>query len=170
MSEVIQENWYYLAILYFVIFGWFLYKAILSNRGKIKVRVKTPTKEWVKWCKPLDDGETIVVEKATKKKAGWSFKFTNKSIIVLKSWGRTLLAVDVFYNTPKAIEYDYSVPEIDQPKWDKDTSHKFIEAKMVEKSGVEPKEKSSTGIWIVAILVIVSIVINLLSSGRIRFG
>jgi hypothetical protein len=167
-----MENYLYIIVaVYVAFFGVLIYYAAFANRGKIRVRVKTPFKEWTTWRKPEADGETIVIDKATKKKAGWSFKFSNKSLVPTKSWGRTSLAIDVFHDSPKAIEYDYLQKLEDQPKWNKNQSQGFIEAKILTKMGQEPKEKTSMAIWLVAGLVIVSIILNvLLSSGRIRIG
>jgi hypothetical protein len=170
MSELIQQNWHYFVVMYAALFGYIIYKVMFSNRGKIKVRIKTPSKERIKWCKPEADGETIVIDKAKTKKAGWSFKFTNKSLVPFTSWGRQFYAIDIFHHAPDAIEYDYSQNVINQPKWDKDQSTKFINAKLLEKAGAEIKEKSNVGIWIVAILVIVGIVITLISGGKISIG
>jgi len=172
MSEVIQENWYYFLAMYLGVFGWILYKAVLAHRGKIKVRVKTPSKEWVKWCKPLDDGETIVVEKAKTKKAGWSFKFTNKSLVPFRSWGRQMFAIDVFYHAPKAIEYDFSQDAVTAPKLTKDQVMEFAtwEALKARYAKITGAKFPTWFMVLVVVLLIVIIVMQLITSGRIRIG
>jgi hypothetical protein len=172
MSEVIQENWVYIATAYIAFFAFLLYRAVFANRGKIKVRVKTPSKEWVKWCKPLDDGETIVVEKAKAKKAGWSFKFTNKSLVPFRSWGRQMFAIDVFYHAPKAIEYDFTQDTATAPKLTKDQVKEFAtwEALKARYAKIAGAKFPTWFMVLVVVLLIVNIILQLLSSGRIRIG
>ena len=173
MSEVIQENWIYFAAMYVADVGWLIYKAVFANKGKIKVRIQTGLEETIKWVKPESDKKTLIIEKKSKSKnrPEWLAIISEGSIILSKDrLGRLTRIVEIMYHAPQTISKNYDLKTEDQPKWDKVASTKYIDAKLVEKAGTELKEKSSTGIWIVAILVIVSIVINLLSSGRIRFG
>jgi len=171
-TQLVMENYLYIIVaVYVAFFAVLIYYAAFANRGKKRVRVKTPSGEWVAWKKSEADGETIVMEKATKKKAGWSFTFTNKALTLSKSWGRTIQTIDVKYLSTKAMEYDFEQDILSQPKWDKNTSQAFIEAKILTKMGQEPKEKTSMAIWLVAGLVIVNIIINiLLQTGRLRIG
>jgi hypothetical protein len=170
MSEVLQENWYYIVVPYAAIMAYLAYSLLFSNRGKIKVRVKTPTKEWVKWCKPQPDGETIVVEKAKTKKGGWSFKFTNKSLIPFSHRGRSFFAIDIFYNSPIAIEYDYAEDIVTKPRLTKDQVKEFAswEALKARYARMQQQKTSMLGILTVVLLVVV-IILELRSSGVIRF-
>jgi len=169
-EELIRQNVIpILGILYGGFFSYLIYRLIFAHRGQYLVRIKKGPIEEYRWRKPELDGEIIVMEKTTRKRPGWSFKLPSK-ISAFKSWGRTFFVVDIFYGAPKAIEYHFDTCEIDQPRWDKPTSHKFINAKILEKMGEEPKEKSSTIMLIVIGLIIVNILITLFVSGRIRIG
>jgi hypothetical protein len=172
MSEVIQEYWYIFLVMYLGVFGWIFYKAVFANRGKIKVRIKTPTKEWIKWCKPLDDGETIVVEKGKTKRAGWSFKFTNKSLVPFRSWGRQFFAIDIFYHAENAIEYDFSQDKATAPKLTKDQVKEFAtwEALKARYAKITGAKFPTWFMVLVLLLLIINLVMQLVTSGRIRIG
>jgi len=170
MSEIIQENWIYFLVAYLAVFGWVLYKALFANRGKIKVRVKTPTKEWVKWCKPQPDGQTIVVEKAKRNKAGWSFKFSNKSLVPFSHRGRSFFAIDVFYESKKAIEYDYARDKATAPELTQQQVTHYAQARIWERRyQTDAKQMPNWILYVILLLQIGSMIFTyLLQSGRLR--
>jgi len=170
MSEVIQEYWYIFLVMYLGVFGWIFYKAVFANRGKIKVRVKTPSGEIIKWCKPEEDGETIIYQKQTKKKPLWKFKFSSNSLIYFKSWGRRFFAIDVFYQAPKAIEYHYKTKEIEQALWDKKEETDLFKASVIKAAGATTqKVQIPTLLYVFLFLnIAISFISLLVSSGRVR--
>jgi hypothetical protein len=118
--------------------------------------------------KKIDDDGKITLRKKSRDHAGWRV-----GIGSLESkhgyFGRVKFYADIFPNATETWTYDYDVPDATKPKWDKDQSHKFISAKILEKAAEEPKEKGTTGTLLLAVLIIVGIVINiLLISGRLR--
>ena len=172
MSDVVQQNWIYIAIGYAVVFIFLIYQALFAHRGKIKVRVKTPFEEWVKWCKPEPDGKTIVVEKPKGKKAGWKFEFTNRSLVPFRSWGRRMFAVDVFYQAQKAIEYDYMQSASTAPKLTLDHVREIAtwEALKARYAKIAGAKIPTWFMLLTIILLIVNIILLLVLSGRIRLG
>lgn len=177
MSELplSQEN--ITIIVYAVFFGVlmaYLAYSFLKNRGKIQVMKQIPGGEVQYWRKKEGDGITVVMVKPKgKKEPGWSFKIEDGRAVKNKKryWGlSSYQSVDIFPDAPSPIIFDGSIKPEDQPKWDKKTSKAFIEAEMVKKAGQEPKEKSNAGIWVVAILIIVSIIVTVMTSGRVRIG
>jgi len=168
----IQENIWTIYIIFlgflFLYFFWSSYR----KRGKIQIRIKTPLGEKIRWVKPESDGKTIVMEKAGKTKMGWSFEFTNKSLIARKNWrGGLYYAVDVFYDSPNAINYDYALKTSDQPKLTK------IEAKEINRLDAFKRRYSTTGRipsgtvqWIILFLLIGLIILSILNMQGVRIA
>jgi hypothetical protein len=172
MSEVIEQNWIYIMVGYVAVFGFFIYQALFAKRGKIKVRVKTPFGEWVKWCKPELDGKTIVVEKPKAKKAGWKFEFTNQSLVPFKSWGRQMFAVDVYYQAPKAIEYDYTQETTTAPKLTLDDVKKIAtwDALKARYARITGPKIPTWFMLLTIVLLVVNMILLLVVSGRVKLG
>lgn len=128
---------------------------------KVYVRVRQKLDAPVKACNVEADGKTVIVRKAKgKKEPGWKFTLTDNSIQPKKTFLGTKLFVDIYPDALKPIAFHHDTETMDEPHWDKKQSWKFITAKILEKAGQEPKEKSQTAIWLLASLVIASIVIN----------
>ncbi|MCJ7633906.1 hypothetical protein MUP77_16160 [Candidatus Bathyarchaeota archaeon] len=136
---------------------------------KVTVRTHTPSGLTFKKYKVSSDGKHLLMRKETKKKAGWN-PLIGTMEVKHKWFGRTSYYTDIFPEAEQTWTVDYGQKAVDAPKWDKAQSKKFIEAKMVEKTGQETKEKHSGILWVIAILGIANIVITLISSGRIRIG
>ncbi len=85
-------------------------------KRKYVVRVQTPNGEKRSTKKCEEDGETIIMKKGHGKEPGWKFKFTPASIISLNKRFGTREAIEVFYNAPKAIEKDFTIPKEEQYK------------------------------------------------------
>lgn len=173
IEELLRDNIIYVWFGLWLVLMAYLGYTLLKGRGKILVRVKTPLKENHEWRKANADGKTITMQKASKKKAGWSFEFSNKSLVPVKRFFGLVqaYAIDIFFEATKAIEYNYDVKEADQPHWDKTQSKKFIDAKILETAGKEPKEKtSSTLIIIIGFMVAILLVIQILQLVGVRIG
>jgi hypothetical protein len=139
-----------------------------EERLKVTVRIHKPTGlEFV--TKKLNEDDTVTLRAPGKNRSGWRLHI--KALEAKHTWfGRTTFYADTFFNAQDSWSYDYGLPEAQQPKYDKDTSKKYIAAKILEKAGEEPKDKSNSSTWILAILIVVGIVINVLvSTGRLRF-
>lgn len=146
--------------------------------AKCDIREATPMKVTVTIHKPNHQREIRTI-KVTKKHnlklrkpkgddPGWKPHLEDIETRPLL-FGRAKYYADVWQDAEKTWLYDASIPTDKQPKWTKEESTKFIRAKILERAGEELKDKSSAGIWIIAILVIAMGIINfLLSSGRIR--
>ena len=134
------------------------------NKGKIKVRIKTPYRERCKWIKPEADGKTLIIQREKKRRniPEWKATFTQKSLVFIRSFFGLVrsFAVDIFPDATKCIEYNYSVKKITQPKFDKKTSTKFINAKVLENEGKQEMFKLPGLFWL--ILFLVFLVLNFL--------
>jgi len=145
------------------VFAFIFYWEFWRKRGSIKVRIKTPLGEKTKWVKPQDDGETLIIEKGSDRKAKpeWKAKFTNKSLVPISRWFfRKAYAVDIFYNAPECIDYDYSLKKGEHPKWDKKTSKEFIEAEVLKQRGKKLKYEMPMLFWLIFIVSIVNLAIS----------
>jgi hypothetical protein len=137
---------------------------------KVTVRIHTPSGLKLKKCPISFDGKHLVIRKETKKKAGWSPEIGTMEV-KHRLFGRAAYFCDVFPHAEKTWTVDYTQTSLDAPKWDKQQSKKYIEAKMIEKTGQEPKEKlGNTILWIITILGIANIVLTLILSGKVRIG
>lgn len=147
---------------------------LLRNKGKWLVRIKTPAEEYTKWVKPEKDGKTFWVEPRSKKNLGWKFELGENSVIYKTRWlGLSAYkVVEVYKDAAKAVSIDFKLkdPVADSPKFDKKTSKELIEVEILKKAGKEEAGKNPSGIYILAVLIIVSIAIQLWTSGKIRFG
>jgi hypothetical protein len=137
---------------------------------KVHVRIHTPSELKVQKCKVSYDGKRVLIRNETKKKPGWNPEIG--TLEVKRNWfGRSVFFVDTFPEATKTWTIDTKQLEADMPKWDKFQSKKYIEAKLVEKTGQEPKEKmGGTIFYIIALLAIINIAITLWASGRIKIG
>ena len=111
------------------------------------------------------DGKTVIVYKRKgKKEPGWPLEIT--SIQPKKGLFGTKLYVDAYPYARKTISFNHSNETIDEPRWNKEESHRYINAEILKKVGQEPKEKSNTALWIIAGLIIASIVLPFVLGGR----
>ncbi len=134
---------------------------------KVTVRIHKPEGLELKTCKVEDDG--YITLRSGKGKAGWRPKIT--MVEAKHGWfGRAKFFTDIFYEAEETWKIDPTVKETEMPKWTKQQSTRFINAKVLEKAGEEEKNKGvGMGIWIIAILVIaMGIVQILISTGRLR--
>ncbi len=131
---------------------------------KVYVRVLSGLREYTKKRKVDESGEVpkIVMRRSKGKKAGWEFTLPQGSIINRKGLFGISMYVEVLPEASEAIVIKPDMKPEDIPKWDKNTSKKFIEAEMVKKTGEKVEEKGNAGIWVVAALVIANIVIMFL--------
>lgn len=138
------------------------------KRGRIQVRIKTPLGEKKKWVKPENDGKTLIIEKESKKRPEWKASFTNKSIVFFGRWfGRIGRAVDVFYHAKKCIDYDYTLSEADQPKFDKKASKGYIEAKVLKEMGKGEKMEIPFIFWVLLIMSFVNLALMFMIGNRL---
>jgi hypothetical protein len=127
---------------------------------KLHVRVRQKLDAPVLKRKVEKDGKTVIVYKSKgKKEPGWKFKITDGSVQPKKTLFGTKLFVDIYPDADSPIVFNHDNKTIDEPRWDKKQSWKFIIAKILEKMGQEPKEKTSIALWIIAGLVMVSIIL-----------
>ncbi len=137
--ETLRTYWAHILVAYLAIVILYVIFQIHRRRGKIQCRIKTPIGEETRWIKPDFRGNKhyLVFEKEKRKKPGWEAEFSNKSLIPRSGWYglRHWLCIDIFPHATKAIEYNFDIPEADQPKWDKATSKAFIEAKILKQMG-----------------------------------
>ena len=134
---------------------------------KVTVRIHYPTGLKFQTKKVEEDGR-VTIKKGTKKQGGW--RPLVKGIEAKIGWfGRTKFYADVFPDADETWKIDHTIPQVNQPKFTKDESTRYINKKILDRAGEDVKEKGSMGTMIIAILVIVGIVINILvSSGRLR--
>ena len=144
--------------------------SISRSKGKIKVRIKTPYRERHKWVKPESDGKTLIIQKERKRKniPEWKATFTQKSLVFVRRFFGLVqsFAVDVFPDATKCIEYDYDVKKISQPKFDKRTSTKFINAKVLENEGKQEMFKLPGLFWLILLLCAGSFLLSFLIANR----
>lgn len=178
MSEVeilIQQNIWLIYAIVLWIFVLILGVNFWKGRGKIMVRVKTPLKEEIYWRKPIvtERGNEIVMEKTTKKNIGWSFTFTNKSLIPKKRFLglRNYFVVDVFPRARKAIEYDYESNSVDMPLLSqKDAAEINRLDSFKRRYGKVEQPKSTFAIWVVLALVLAILIFQFLQMQGVRIG
>lgn len=132
---------------------------VQSRKHSLLVRIKDITGEKTKICKPNGDN-TIQIQKKKRGKVAWKAKYSRNSLIRLSGMFNPPFAIDIFSNSPKAIDYEWELKSTDQPKWDKQTSQEFIDAEALKNRGRGLGNKTPLGIWIVAILVVVSLVLQ----------
>lgn len=157
MEESFFLAYYGIVALVALLMFYYLYQ---SKKGKVHVRIKTQVQELTHWVTPESDGETIIIRERGKEP--WRFKFSNRSLIPKRGPFGNYFAIDVFPLAPKAIDYDYTIPAADQPKWDRDVSTRFIKAQVLKQYGKgEEKEKGIE--LIILILVIASIAVTVIT-------
>jgi hypothetical protein len=171
MIDLIQQNVltiYFLLVISFLAYLVFLF---FRGRGKVLVRVKTPAKEWSRYVKPNPDGTSITMEKTSNTKAGWTFKYTNQSLQTVKKFLGLGQVVDVFYHSPKAIDYDFTQSEATQPKLTKQDVINFNNADALKRRYSKMEHLASRNLmYIVLLLVLVGIIIQLLGMAGVHFG
>jgi len=172
IEAFLREN---ILILYGVCL-WIMVMLLLWNfskyRGKVKVRVKTPLGEQVRWLKPEDDGKTIVMEKAGRKSLGWRFTFTNKSLVPQKRWyGGIYYAIDVFHKALEAVEYDFKDSVVSEPQLSEDdvVAINRLDA-FKRRYGKVEKPMSSVAIWLLIIIGSITLVLVIMNMRGIRIG
>jgi hypothetical protein len=165
----------YIGIAYFVaLFLYALYQG-LKNRGKMQIMLQIPGGEKEYWRKKEIDGKTVVMEKKSKKNAGWEFKIENANSIKDKKRFFGLIhyqSVDIFPNAKEPIIFDANVKPEDQPKWTKKQSKEFIEAEVLKQRGRALESKGfPMWAWIIILLQIGTVAfIYLVNSGHLRLG
>jgi hypothetical protein len=70
----------------------------------------------------------------------------------------------------EASRYDFELKQFETPKWGKKESKEFIEAQVLKQRGRGITEHTPIMIYIVAVLVIVSIVIGIMGLAGIKIG
>lgn len=130
-----------LAIILILFFG-------LRHRGKIRIEsFSTPQK--VYWCKLETDKDsktwvTVIKENPKKNINEWKFEVTNEMFIpYLTRLKRIAYKIMAFPYAPKGIEIDYSNKKLNPYKLTLEDEVRIINAKVVEKAGIEPKEEKS---------------------------
>ena len=174
IAEIIRSNLLYIILGYTIGFFIVLLYFASRNRGKILVRVKSPMKESGIWVKPNWQDNEIVMMKEKDKDSGWKFTFTVKSLMQKsRLFGLVhYFAVDVFPYAPKAIEYDCEQETVSAPHWDKKTEENLFRAKVIRAAG-ETGQKLHIPLALYLILIInlaVSVIVLLVSSGKIKLG
>ncbi len=171
VTTFLQENLIFIYVAVWAFFMLYLLYQFQKGRGKILVRVKTPMRELCRWIKPNPDGTTVTMQKATTKKAGWTFKFSNKSLVPIKRFFGFLqaYAIDVFYESPKAIEYEYSQSEATQPKLTLQDVTEFNKADALKRRYSKMDKLPTQTVQIITvILIFVLLILQLLSLAGIR--
>jgi len=169
MSEVevfVQQNILLIYGVFFAILFLVLVWELVKNRGKIKVRIKTPTGETVKWIKPEPEGNRLNIEKKPK----WSPTFTNASIIWGKDkLGRTIRIIDIIYGSPKAIEYDFKGKTIEQPLLTRKDAYEINRLDAFKlRYGKMPKFPTPTIFWVLLLLNIGTLILMILNMQGVR--
>jgi len=134
--------------IYFAIVSIILFLiSVLTKRqsGKIQARIKNPFLEKKVWRKPLDDGKTLIMRKEDKKKGipMWKATFTNMSLVPIKSMGRRALAIDILYESPRAIDYDFKAGECIPYGLSFEDVNRFVTAKALLVRGEVKKQPTS---------------------------
>lgn len=174
IAEIIRQNLFYIILGYTTGFFMVLLYFATRNRGKILVRSKSALKESEMWMKPNWKDNEIVMTKATDKDSGWTFKFTNKSLLFKTAYFglKRYFAVEVFPYAKTAIEFDCEQETVTAPHWDKKTEEMLFRAKVIRAAG-ETGQKLHIPLalyLIIVINVVMSVVILLVSSGKIKLG
>lgn len=174
MPTLVGLDYTYLVVIGYIV-GFILIILFLKlrNRGKMRVFVKNPLGDDLFWRKPgLDEkGNFIIMQKADKKKFGWSFHFDNSHL----QNGKGRLSgkfnyIEIFPNASVPIAFDYGAKKIEQYNFSKKDAEDAVDRKLLQRRGEEPKEGSgNTGLILLAILIIASIIVNVFLSGRITF-
>jgi hypothetical protein len=123
----------------------------------------------------LGEKEVIVMRKLSAFKRDqdeWHFELPEGSVMPEhRRFRSTLFHVYVKPEAEKAIVLKKELKPDDIPVWDKKQSFRFINRKLLERRGEEPKEaKTSVVMWVIAIMVIVNIIATVVLSGRVRIG
>lgn len=146
---------------------------MFGRTERITVRIETPTKELTRKCpvEHTERGDYAVIERAIGRKLGWKVHFDNSSIRPeRKSFGRVDNKIEVMFGSLEASRYDFELKQFETPKWGKKESKEFIEAQVLKQRGRGVQEHTPTIIYIVAILVVVSIVIGIMGLAGVRIG
>jgi hypothetical protein len=176
MSEVevfLQENlWTLYSIFLGLFFSYILYN-FFKGRGKVFVRVKTPLGEKGYWKKPVETerGMEVVMKKADKRNIGWSFMFTNKSLIPKKRLFGLIgyFAVDIFPNAKKAIEYDFENADVKMPLLTQQQAGEINRLDAFKRRYGKVEQPKSTMVqWIILIVVVIVLILNFLQMRGIR--
>lgn len=172
--EVIRQNLFYIILGYTTGFFAVLLYMATRNRGKILVRLKSALKESEVWMKPDWRENSITMMKEKDKDSGWTFKFTNKALLFKTGYFglKRYFAVEVFPYAKSAIEFDCESETINAPHWDKKTEENMFRAKVIRAAG-ETGQKLHIPLALYLILIInlvVSVVVLLVSSGKIKLG
>lgn len=154
----------YIVFMFLVVF-----LSLIRHRGKIKVRIKTPLMEIVKWVKPERDGKTLVIDKGKEKKGipRWEATFTNKSLVPMKGRFRKQTAVDIFVGAKKCIEYDYSINESLPYGLTIRDILDFLTAKILKQRGSGIKQPTSVLAYVTIGLLIIVLIEGFLILNRI---
>lgn len=130
----------YAVIMFGVLFSIF-FLIYYRIRGKLKIRVKSPVGEKEYLRGPNRDGTSVTMFKAGKKTPEWTFKFSTKALYFTKKLFMRSLTLDVFAEAEKAIEYDYTLEETEQPKFTKEQAENWVRSRSLTKylEGAETK-------------------------------
>ena len=104
-----------------------------------RVRVLTPSGFYTKKRRVSSDGCTIVMQKETRKHAEWKFKFTPQSVYNVRKGPFRREYIDVFHDAHKAVNYDFTQEELEQPKLTRAEAKKIIDAEILRNRGKDMK-------------------------------
>jgi hypothetical protein len=146
---------------------------MFGRTERITVRIETPTEEITKKfpVEHTERGDYAVIERAIGRKLGWKAHFDNRCIRTeRKAFGRIENKIEVMMGSLEASRYDFELKQFETPKWGKKESKEFIEAQVLKQRGRGITEHTPIMIYIVAVLVIVSIVIGIMGLAGIKIG
>lgn len=169
IEAIIKENIWALYAVFIAIFSLIIISGLAKRRGRIKVRIKTPLKEIIKWRKPEQDGKSIVMRKKEKTDRGWTFTFSNKSLVPLKGLVGGHFAVDVFPEALKAIEYDYEGKKTEQPRLTRKQAGEINRLLgWLSRYSRIAQGVTSMIMWIIVILLVVNIILQIIGLRGVR--
>jgi len=171
MLDLIRDNyWVFMAVYGVCLFVAIVYMSFFRRRGRVLIRVKTPLKEFRRWIKPHNDGKTIIMEKGKGKKPEWRFTYTKQSVVPFSHWFSEKKAIDVFYESEHAIEYNYPRKITVQPRLTKEQIRVFalMEA-MKQRYSKLPKLPLPSLFWVVLIGIVVNVILTLMMMQGVRF-
>jgi len=128
----------------------------LAMQKKIRVVIRQAPKDEERFIEPATTSDGIqqfIMEKAGKDKAGWVFTAPDGSIRI-DSKGRPY--AEVYRGATQAIVYNYTDKTLEQPRWNKDESKRFITAEaLIRRYAKQAQELSSLKTWLMITMIIV---------------
>jgi hypothetical protein len=143
----------------------------LRHRGKDEINIMYPSGRRQVWRKPNRDGETYTIfkERNTRKEKlpEWKAKISSSaSVIPFKTrFGKMKLAFYIKPYAPKFIEFIEE--KVIMPVHDRETSHSIITLEAWRRYGEGDKQKLSGILLIMAIMLGLSLVLNVLIAFKV---